>query len=98
MKLSEVGKSIGVKDLRFGDESVMFDIIGVKQGCVTAYALLNDKKHQVKFLLDSEAFNENHRFVNFHPMSNAATLGIAPADLKRFLNHTGHEPTLLSFK
>ncbi|XP_066966219.1 aminoacyl tRNA synthase complex-interacting multifunctional protein 2 isoform X4 [Macrobrachium rosenbergii] len=98
VKLNEVGKQIGVKELRFGDESVMFDVLGVKQGCVTAYALINDKNHQVKFLLDSEALDERHEYINFHPMSNAATLGISPANLKTFLSHTGHEPTLLTFK
>merc|ERR1712098_676160 len=43
VNLTEVGKKIGVKDLRFGDESVMFDLIGVKQGCVTSFALVNDQ-------------------------------------------------------
>ncbi|XP_064118292.1 uncharacterized protein LOC135223616 isoform X1 [Macrobrachium nipponense] len=98
VKLNEVGKQMGVKELRFGDESVMFDVLGVKQGCVTAYALINDKNHQVKFLLDSEALDERHEYINFHPLSNAATLGISPANLKKFLSHTGHEPTLLTFK
>ncbi|XP_071514096.1 uncharacterized protein [Panulirus ornatus] len=98
VKLNEVGKQISVKDLRFGDESVMFDVLGVKQGCVTPYALVNDSSHQVKFLLDQEALNEAHPFVNFHPMSNAATLGISPKDFSKFLDATSHKPTLLTFK
>ncbi|KAK7079317.1 prolyl-tRNA synthetase associated domain-containing protein 1-like [Halocaridina rubra] len=97
VKLNDIAKNIGIKDVRFGDEDVMFDILGVKQGCVTAYALANDKNKKIKFLLDAEAFNESHPYINFHPMSNAATLGISPADLKKFLNHTGHEPVLLTF-
>ncbi|XP_063605698.1 aminoacyl tRNA synthase complex-interacting multifunctional protein 2-like [Penaeus indicus] len=97
VKLSEVGKQLGTKDLRFGDETILYSTLGVKQGCVTAFALLNDRSHQVKFLLDSEAFNDCHPFVNFHPMSNAATLGVAPKDLKKFLNASGHEPTLITF-
>ncbi|XP_042863148.1 aminoacyl tRNA synthase complex-interacting multifunctional protein 2-like isoform X4 [Penaeus japonicus] len=96
VKLNEIGKQLGIKDLRFGDESILYNTLGVKQGCVTAFALLNDRSHQVKFLLDSEAFNDCHPFVNFHPMSNAATLGVAPKDLKKFLNATGHEPTLIT--
>ncbi|XP_069982466.1 uncharacterized protein [Penaeus vannamei] len=97
VKLNEIGKQLGIKDLRFGDEAILYSTLGVKQGCVTAFALLNDHSHQVKFLLDSEAFNDCHPFVNFHPMSNAATLGVAPKDLKKFLNATGHEPSLLTF-
>lgn len=92
-----MAKQIGAKDLRFGDENVMFDLLGVKQGCVTAFALVNDTNHQVKFLLDREALSDAHPFVNFHPMSNSATLGISPKNLSKFLESTGHEPSLLTF-
>ena len=74
----------------------MFDILGVKQGCVTAYSLLNDKDKKVKLILDSEAFNTQHPFINFHPMTNSATLGISPNDLKKFFQSTGHEPVLIN--
>ncbi|XP_042219433.1 uncharacterized protein LOC121864473 isoform X5 [Homarus americanus] len=98
VKLNEIGKQIGVKDLRFGDEDTMFSVLGVKQGCVTAYALINDTNRQVQFLVDQEALSVSHPYVNFHPMSNAATLGISPNDLSKFLTSTGHEPTLLTLK
>ncbi|XP_076053040.1 aaRS-interacting multifunctional protein 2 isoform X2 [Oratosquilla oratoria] len=95
VKLNEIAKLIGTKELRFADEKIMFDLLGVKQGCVTAYALVNDKDHAVEFLLDEEAMNEAHSFVNFHPLSNAATLGISPSDLKKFIALTGHKAKLL---
>jgi len=95
VKLNDIGKQLGVKDFRFADEALLYKTLGVKQGCVTAFALLNDKNHLVTFLLDSEAFNDCHPFVNFHPMTNAATLGVSPKDLQVFLKATGHEPKLL---
>jgi Ala-tRNA(Pro) deacylase len=32
--------------------------------------------------------------VNFHPLTNAMTTGIRPADLLRFLRQLGHSPEL----
>jgi len=96
--LNDVAKKLGTKDLRFGDESVMKEILGVAQGCVTAFALVNDTKHQVKMVIDEEAVNGTHKYINFHPLSNAATLGVSPADLQKFFVLTGHKPTLLKFE
>ncbi|CAL4124470.1 unnamed protein product, partial [Meganyctiphanes norvegica] len=96
--LNDVAKKIGTKDLRFGDESVMKEILGVAQGCVTAFALVNDTKHQVKMVIDEEAMSNAHQYVNFHPLSNAATLGVSPNDLQKFFTLTGHKPTLLKFE
>jgi len=95
VNLTEVGKKIGVKDLRFGDESVMFDLIGVKQGCVTSFALVNDQATQaVKFVCDSALLEESTKFVNFHPMVNTATTQISVTDFKKFLTSVGHHPLL----
>lgn len=98
VSLNDVAKKLGTKDLRFGDETVMKDILGVGQGCVTAFALVNDTKHQVVMAIDEEATNGVHQYINFHPMSNAATLGVSPADLQKFFTLTGHKPTLLKFE
>lgn len=97
VNLSKVAKMIGAKELRFADEAVMFQTLGVKQGCVTALALINDKERAVKFLCDSQLLDGAFEKVYFHPLTNAATTGIAPDGLKRFLKHTGHNPVLVNF-
>jgi len=90
VKLNDVAKKIGAKELRFGDESIMFDMLGVSQGCVTAYALVNDRQKNVKFIVDSRLVDGSHDHVNFHPMVNTATTQMTTADFKRFLSLTGH--------
>ncbi|KAK4321467.1 hypothetical protein Pmani_007727 [Petrolisthes manimaculis] len=97
VKLNDVAKQVGVKELRFADESVMQEVIGVAQGCVTPFALANDKEHKVTMLLDLVALEPSHLYVNFHPLTNSATMGVSPKDLHRFLEATGHEPKLLNF-
>jgi len=95
VKLNDVAKKVGAKELRFGDESVMLELLGVSQGCVTAYALANDKNKAVKFIVDSALLDGSHTSVNFHPMVNTATTQISTEDFKKFLSLTGH--TVLKF-
>jgi len=95
VKLNDVAKKVGAKELRFGDESVMFEILGVSQGCVTAYALANDEKKSVKFIVDSTLLDGTYSSVNFHPMVNTATTQISCEDFNKLLTLTGH--TVLKF-
>jgi len=91
IKLSEVGKAVGAKDLRFGDENVMLELLGVKQGAVTAYALVNDRQKRVKFLVDKQLVDGSHEAVCFHPLVNTATTKISSKDFNKFLYLTKHE-------
>ena len=91
VKLNDVAKAIGAKELRFADENVMFDMLGVRQGCVTAYALVNDTQKLAKFIVDKTLLDQSKsKSVNFHPLVNTATTGISCQDFKKFLSLTGH--------
>merc|ERR1712223_2028843 len=92
VKLNDVAKKIGAKELRFGDESVMKEILGVSQGCVTAFALANDTEKQVTFIVDQALVDGTHARVNFHPMVNTATTAVSVTDFVKFLGITGHNP------
>ena len=85
------------KGVRLADESVLFDKLGVKQGCVSPFALLNDTNVDVKFLLDDDLINGGHEKLFFHPMENSASTAISPEDLVKFAEATGHPVTTLSF-
>lgn len=81
--------------LRFADESILQEKLGVSQGCVTPLALFNDKAGDVKLILDSGFFNGEHVRCYFHPMVNSASMGILPDDLMKFVKATGHEAILI---
>uniref|UniRef100_A0A8C6S2Q6 PrdX deacylase domain-containing protein 1 n=1 Tax=Neogobius melanostomus TaxID=47308 RepID=A0A8C6S2Q6_9GOBI len=87
VNLNDLAKKLGVGsgNLRFADEAIMVEKLKVGQGCATALSLLFDREKSVKFM------------VYFHPMTNAASMGLKPEDLLRFLRETGHEPILQSF-
>ncbi|KAJ8387319.1 hypothetical protein AAFF_G00158150 [Aldrovandia affinis] len=99
VNLNDLAKKLGVGsgNLRFADEAAMLEKLKVGQGCATALALYYDKDRSVKFVLDSDLVNGGHERVYFHPMTNAATMGLRPEDFLKFLKETGHEPILQSF-
>ena len=96
INLSDIGKKVGASGgLRFADESIMIEKLGVKQGCCTALAIFNDQEGSIKLVLDSQFFNGDHENVYFHPMVNTQTVGLKKEDFKKFLSETGHEPILI---
>lgn len=84
--------------LRFADEAILQEKLGVSQGCVTPLALFNDSSGDVKVILDSGFFNGDHERCYFHPMVNSASTGLAPDDFKKFVKATGHEAILIDFE
>ncbi|XP_069581561.1 prolyl-tRNA synthetase associated domain-containing protein 1-like isoform X2 [Brachyistius frenatus] len=100
VNLNELAKKLGVGsgNLRFADEAAMLEKLKVGQGCATALALLFDEDRSVKCVLDRDLVEGGHEMVYFHPMTNAATVGLRPHDLLHFLKETGHEPILESFE
>ena len=56
-------------------------------GSVTAFALINDADHRVRFVLDAGLAASDP--VNFHPLTNTATTAISQADFRRFLAAVG---------
>lgn len=94
VNLTDIGKKIKAPGgLRFASEDILFEALGVKQGHVTAYSLINDKEKKVKFLVDDDIINGKFERVYFHPLINTATTGISRDDFKRFVTLTGHDIT-----
>ena len=77
----------------FGKEEALMSLLGVAPGAVTAFGLINDTAGAVKFVIDRALME--HDVINAHPLTNEATTSIAPADLLRFVEATGHEAFIL---
>ncbi|XP_061084846.1 prolyl-tRNA synthetase associated domain-containing protein 1 [Conger conger] len=99
VNLNDLAKKLGLGSgsLRFADEAAMQETLRVGQGCATALAVFGDAGGRVRLVLDGDLVHGGHDRVYFHPMTNAATMGLTPADLLRFLKETGHDPVLQSF-
>ena len=93
--LKRADKWIGSARLSFGNETLLYETLGVRPGSVTALALINDPDHRVTFVLDKALWDAD--IVNFHPLTNTATTALAQADFRRFLGLIGREPMVVDF-
>ena len=87
---------IGSARLSFGNEQLMEETLGVTPGSVTAFALVNDAEHRVRFVLD-RALAEAE-LVNFHPLTNTATTAVSREGFRRFLQAVGVTPLVVDFE
>lgn len=86
---------IGSARLSFGSEERLVENLGVRPGSVTAFALLNDPEHRVRFVVDTALMQADP--VNFHPLSNDATTAVSQAGFRRFLAALGRDPLVVDF-
>ena len=77
----------------FGGAADLYQLLGVRPGSVTPFALVNDIEGLVTPVLDAVMLNCDP--LNYHPLENDRTTAISPADLLRFLAATGHEPRIV---
>jgi Ala-tRNA(Pro) deacylase len=93
--LKRVHEKIGAQGrVSFGSSDLLEEVWGVRPGAVTPFGAINDKAGRVRVVLD-EAMMRNER-LNFHPLVNTRTTGLASADLAKFLRATGHEPLVVA--
>jgi Ala-tRNA(Pro) deacylase len=93
--LKRLHQAIGSARLSFGNAELMGETLGVTPGSVTAFGLINDTGHRVRFVLDRALADAP--LVNFHPLTNTATTGIGQAGFRRFLAAVGVEPLVVDF-
>jgi Ala-tRNA(Pro) deacylase len=91
--LKGLGATLGAARLSFGKPDLLRQVLGVKPGAVTPFALMNDEAHLVRPVIDAALMAAAR--VNFHPLRNDRTVGIAPRDLIRFIADCGHQPLIL---
>ena len=93
--LKRVHEKIGGQGrVSFGSAELLEEIWGVRPGAVTPFGAINDRKGRVSVVLDQAMMR--HDRLNFHPLVNTRTMGLASADLVKFLRATGHEPLIVA--
>ena len=92
--LKALGEQLDSGRLSFGSADRLMTYLGVVPGAVTPFAAINDTQGQVRVMLE-RGMLETHDRLNFHPLDNAMTTGIAPGDLVAFLQAVDHAPGTL---
>ena len=93
--LKNLDQKMGCGRLSFGSADRLFEMLGVRPGAVSPFALINDPDHEVQLILDADLTDQSCLYA--HPLVNDMTLGLSGADLLRFAAYTGHQPQRLSF-
>ena len=86
---------IGSGRLSFGSAALMEATLGVTPGSVTAFGLINDTDHRVRFILDRTLAEAAH--VNFHPLTNTATTTLSAEGFRKFLAALDIRPLVVDF-
>jgi Ala-tRNA(Pro) deacylase len=83
INLKKIAKSLELGNVSFAKKEYMVDLLGIKPGSVTPFALLNDTKNEVVFYLEDKLYNSE--FVNFHPLTNTATVSMRCDNFIQFM-------------
>ncbi len=89
-RLGLVEKRVGAARLSFGKPEALLDIMGLTPGAVTPFGLMNDRARRLSVIVDVDLMAAE--WVNFHPLHNAASTTLRPADLMTFIASLGFEP------
>ena len=91
--LKRLAEALEAPRFSFGNADLLYEVLGVRPGSVTPFALINDRAHRVRVVLDKGMLAQDP--LNYHPLENDRTTAIAPADLVRFIESCGHTPCIV---
>lgn len=81
--LKSLGRALGAGNLSFASEERLEQYLGLKQGSVSPFGLMNDADHAVEFFIDKDL--GRCKSLGIHPLENTATVFLSFKDLDKFL-------------
>ncbi len=93
IELKKVEQLLQARKLRFADETLLWQHLGVKPGSVTPFGLINDSEHRIKLIIDHTILEG--AIINAHPLENTATTSISVDDFKKFLKALKYEAMII---
>jgi Ala-tRNA(Pro) deacylase len=96
IRLNSLPKALNSARLSFAKPELLWEILGVRPGSVTPFALINDRAQKCRLILDAPMLT--HTKLNYHPLTNEATTTISRDDFLKFIRHCGHEPTIIDLE
>jgi Ala-tRNA(Pro) deacylase len=91
--LKSFGESLAVKKLRFASAARLQTHLALEPGAVTILGVMNDADRQVGVIVDKAVWEADA--LQCHPLVNTATLVISLDNVRKFLDATGHEATVM---
>lgn len=88
LNIKDLEKRLKQGKLTFASDQRLKKYLGVEQGSVSPFGLINDNENHVHLFID-EKLKESARLA-FHPNINTASIVISKTDFMKFLEHTGN--------
>lgn len=93
--MKSLAEHIGSTKLSFASAERLTKYLGVEQGCVSPFGVLNDESQSVIVVFDNDLRND--KAVGIHPNDNTATVWLAFSDLKKIIEEHGNEICFAKF-
>ncbi|SBS90690.1 proline--tRNA ligase, putative [Plasmodium malariae] len=94
--LKNLCNTFKTSNLRFVDEENLKNILNIHPGCLTPFAVKNDKDNIVKLYFDAELKEMDEMVV--HPLHNYSSLYIKKADMLKFCELYNHSPEYIQIE
>ena len=91
--LKSFSEVLGVKKLRFASANRLQKHLKLDPGAVTILGVMNDDNLQVRVVVDQSIWEADA--LQCHPLVNTATLVIPLEHVRKFLEATGHQATVM---
>ena len=83
INLKQISKSLKLGNVSFAKEEFLKNLLGISPGSVSPFALLNNRKNDIDFYLEDRLYNSS--FINFHPLTNTATITMETKDFIKLM-------------
>ena len=83
INLKTISKSLDLGNVSFAKKEYLLELLGVSPGSVTPFALLNNTENNINLYLEDKMHESE--YINFHPLSNKATITIKSRDFIEFM-------------
>lgn len=94
LDLKTLHKQLGASGrLGFAAADRMQSLLGVSPGALTPLAIINDDGVEVTVVIDSVLLAATQ--INFHPLVQQESIGLAPEQLVEFVRSCGREPLIV---
>lgn len=94
--LKALERRLGEDRLSFASAERLRRILGIEEGAVSSFGLINDREKEVQVVVDSALKDAGP--LHFHPNVNTVTVGIESADFEKFLSWCGNPVRYFPFE
>lgn len=88
INIKDLATKIGSTRLSFGSDERLYKYLGLKQGYVSPFGVINNSDQSVIFVFDKDL--KNMKNVGFHPNTNKATVFLDFNDLVKIIEEHGN--------